>query len=160
MSHKPAASKATTKIFNIKFKSYLPEGDSQKDPVALVLNGYGEGVTAGEILETVVGRYLYLMNRHRPELTRHDWMALIEVLGGDLPNGPWEAPGEMLATKVMEKQDEIGLFERWRINGPALISSLRAMNPVEVCSIIHTAEMYWCMDSQPSLSRLDALHII
>lgn len=61
-------------------------------------------------------------------------------------NGCWMAEPvsiRLLWANVADGMEEGGLAEKWKINGPALVTKLKAMSFIEACALVDASERWW-----------------
>ena len=91
------------------------------------------------------------VREHQPSLSRNEWMALCDVLnGGVFKKGEfwdilWIEPvnrNPMLADSIEDSEPD-GLYQKWEIDGPALVQKLYRLTEAETLAILHVVQIAW-----------------
>lgn len=94
------------------------------------------------VVNTVADRYLELVERHRPALTVAEWALVFDALNGTIT---WDSAEGLAATgsRIAHAIDRDGLAEKWGVDGPALLATLRGLSYAETVALVDVAERFW-----------------
>lgn len=102
-------------------------------------------------VEEVIGRYLLICQRSKPDLTVSEWCALFDVLNGVFFD---EHSIEGVYAEIEDAED---IGEKWGIDKDALARKLRDMTFAQKAAIAEYSIQFW---NHSNLSTEDALRLI
>lgn len=139
-----------------KSSIYIP------DRLDAVLGPCGEttGMSLSGRIAAIVDRYGEIIRRHRPQLTRAEWMLLMDALNGW---ASWAEAGRTLMIGIaLEVEDAIAMHRldaKWGLapqQAQELVRRLRELSFAEAISVIDAAEMFWAhadLDADAALAK-------
>ncbi len=103
------------------------------------------------------------IQEHQPNLSKDEWMAICDVLNGGtfkeelgfeedgtLIDLHWTTEGNKFLGSKIEDSEPDGLYEKWEIDGPALVKKLLALTEAEVMAVLHAVQIAWdCCEELP-----------
>ena len=107
---------------------------------ALVLRYKDEGNRSAAV-SRMIERYAELAQRAMPDLTEAEWNLCRDAL-----NGWFIDTAESIKFVPWEVADGIklnGLDEKWKVDGPALVAKLEAMDFSALCALLDAVERWW-----------------
>ena len=106
-------------------------------------------------LNSAVARYLAIMDAHRPELSRAEWLAVCDILNGTAVDETWTLrAAKYIAIEVEEGCLVDGLALKWEIDGPALVAKLAGLNVASALAVLHVVQTFWAHSNLPQAKAL------
>lgn len=128
-----------------KFSIYAGE------PMALALSLFDDN-RSGRI-NAICDRYLAIVAKHTPVMTRGEWSAVCDVINGAF----LDARGIDLCWASVADSGPDGIGEKWGVDVDALANRIRAMSLAERVAMCECVERFWSMCVEPdALDRCGA----
>lgn len=94
------------------------------------------------VVNAVADRYLEIVRRCLPQLSRAEWLLCCDSLNGTITTDR----AELLAVMWAGIADSIhldNLADKWHVDGAALVARLRALSYPETVALVDTVERFW-----------------
>lgn len=123
---------------------------------ALIEMHRSDSRSVSSLLDTVAGRYHYLVVKKLPALSEPEWALIFDAL-----NGVWHDQPQLavsgLAHGIADAIAMDGLGDKWDVDGDTLVGRIEGMDAVEKLAVIDAAERWWSSDRLGADSFRDAL---
>jgi len=111
-------------------------------------------------VNSIVGRFLAMVEAARPGLSKGEWCALCDANNGygliEEMHAFEEGGGSLYwKTLWMNVEDTPGIGEKWGIDAAALIARLKSMSEVEQIAVAETVQRFWTLSHLPTDEALD-----
>lgn len=114
---------------------------------------------ATTVVNAVADRYLQVIRRCRPTLSRQEWLLVCDSLNSTIT---WDN-AELLAATWAGIEDSIkldGLADKWGVDGPGLVARLQALSYPETVAMVDTVERFWHLVSAGAATGEAALEAL
>lgn len=126
------------------------------EPLARLLDGHEN--RSGR-LNTVAERYLDIVARDCPALTRAEWCAVCDALNGYWMEGGSNLGVRMAWAEVSDADRLNGLGRKWNVDAEALADRMRDMSSAEQVALAEVVEIFWrhtSLDTDAALAKAGA----
>lgn len=113
-------------------------------PLERLIANRGEQDSLSGRLSTVADRYLFICEKHKPNLSEAEWNACRDAL-----NGVWMSDTLSLSSvwaSVYDADDD-GLGAKWDIDAKALAERIRSMDKAAIVSLVEHVEQWWANEN-------------
>lgn len=127
------------------------------DPLLQAVGPYGEdGPSLSGRLATIGERYLEILKRARPELTKAEWCVILDANNGTFEGLGTAQLGPMMWANVADSIED-GIGPKWGLTDEQvadLARRMQAMPHAAQVSIVEAAEQFWLI---PDMSTDEAM---